>query len=201
MSLKGPGSYYELLTLHQEEPMATKHQPLVHPEQFPEKTVAFKTNEHVRNPYNYDADQLSANTALVCKDPSLADQSFLQESDINYIAERFMRTGEVPQVLNMPTSGDFQGIFDFQEAMNLIKQAKDEFMTLPAKIRSRFDNDPAKLISFLEDPGNRQEAEALGMLAKPPAEPQNQPSPAPEAATPGGAPSAQPATSKTTPNP
>lgn len=122
--------------------------------------------EFVRNPYNYDSDQLSHSTGLECKDPSLTDQSALEESNINYIAEKFMRTGEVPQVINMPTSGDFEGIFDFQTAMNTIVVANQEFMRLPAKIRSRFDNDPAKLIAFIEDDSNREEAEALKLIPK-----------------------------------
>lgn len=127
----------------------------------------------VRNPYNYDVDKASHETALRCEDESLTQQQFLEESDINYIAERFMKTGEMPQVLQMPTAGDFGEIFDFQSAMNLIKHAKDEFMTLPAKVRSRFDNDPAKLINFLEDTDNRDEAIALGLIPKP--EPKDEP--------------------------
>jgi hypothetical protein len=39
-------------------------------------------------------------------------------------------------------------------------------MALPANIRSRFDNDPAKLIDFMENPANREEAESLGLVNK-----------------------------------
>lgn len=131
--------------------------------------------EFVRNPYNYDSDELSEETGLKCLDKSRTQQQFKQESDINYIAEKFMRTGEMPQLVNMPTSGDFQGIFDFQEAMNLINTAKHEFMALPAKIRSRFENDPAKLISFLEDTNNRDEAIAIGLIPKPTPKPVEEP--------------------------
>lgn len=123
--------------------------------------------EFVRNPYNYDADELSEETGLKCKDPSRTEQEHLAETDINYIADRFMRTGEAPQILQMPTHGDFGGIFDFQTAMNTIKQAKDEFMSLPAKTRSRFNNDPAELINFIEDKDNRDEAIKLGFIEKP----------------------------------
>lgn len=122
--------------------------------------------EFVRNPYNYDSDDLSEETGLLCKDESLTEQEHAQEADINYIADRFMRTGELPQVLNLPTPGDFEGIFDFQSAMNLVKQAKDEFMQLPAKVRTRFDNDPQKLLQFMGDENNRAEAEFLGIVPK-----------------------------------
>ena len=150
----------------------------------------------VRNPYNYDRDLVSQATGLRCDDPSLTQQQFLVEADINHIAEKFMRTGEIAQVPNMPTSGDFQGIFDFQDAMNLIKQAKDEFMSLPARIRSRFENDPAQLISFLEDPNNRKEAEVLGLVQEPEKAPTIDAPQAP-AAKPGTPPSVQPEAPKT----
>lgn len=123
--------------------------------------------EFVRNPYNYDSDKLSTDTGLHCKDESLTEQEHLDESDINYIAERFMRTGAAPQVLHMPTYGDFSGIFDFQSAMNVINAAKQEFMSLPAKIRARFNNDPHELVNFIEDPSNRDEAIKLGFIEKP----------------------------------
>lgn len=128
--------------------------------------------EFVRNPYNYDSDEVSEQTGLKCLDESLTEQEHAEEADINYIADRFMRTGLAPQVLHLPTSGDFEGIFDFQSAMNTIKQAKDEFMRLPAKMRARFENDPAKLLDFLHDETNRDEAVKLGLVAAPAATPQ-----------------------------
>lgn len=126
-----------------------------------------KKKEFVRNPYNYDADELSTDTGLACLDESRTEQQHAEEADINYIADRFLRTGEMPQLLQMPTSGDFSGTFDFQSAMNLIVKAKNEFMSLPAKIRTRFSNDPAQLIAFMEDPENRDEAIKLGFIDKP----------------------------------
>lgn len=120
--------------------------------------------EFVRNPYNYDSDQLSEDTGLACLDESLTEQEHVEEADINYIAERFMRTGEMPQVLQLPTSGDFEGIFDFQTAMNTIAAAKLEFMRLPAKIRTRFENDPAKMLEFVADDANYDEAVRLHLI-------------------------------------
>lgn len=120
----------------------------------------------VRNPYNYDTMQASDDSALTCPEPTLTQQQFAEESDINYIADRYGLTGEMPQVLQMPTYGDFEGIFDFQSAQNVIIKARDAFLTLPAKIRTRFDNDPHKLIQFLQDPENRAEAEFLGLVTK-----------------------------------
>lgn len=141
--------------------------------------------EFVRNPYNYDSDELSNLTGLKCEDESLTEQEHLEETDINYIAERFMKTGMMPHVLKMPTYGDFSGIFDFQSAMNIIQEAKQEFMSLPAKIRARFNNDPNELIKFIEDPDNKDEAIRLGFIEKPKEKPVEEPDTGRE--TPGAA--------------
>lgn len=122
--------------------------------------------EFIRSPYNYDSDKLSDQTGLLCKDESLTEQEHLEEADINYVAERFMRTGMLPQILDLPEPGDFEGVFDFQTAMNQINHARDEFMSLPARVRSRFDNDPSKLLEFVHDRANYDEAVAMGFIPK-----------------------------------
>lgn len=137
--------------------------------------------ELVRNPYNYDSDELSNITGLRCTDETLTEQEHLEESDINYIANRFMNTGELPTILRLPTQGDFEGIFDFQSAMNNIAQAKLEFMKLPAKTRTRFNNDPAELLKFVHDDENYDEAVKLGFIEKKPVE-----NPTPPPAPPAG---------------
>lgn len=121
----------------------------------------------VRSAYNYDTNAASDESGLSCPEPTLAQQQFAEESDINYIAERYGLTGEMPQVLELPRYGNFEGIFDFQSAQDAVVLAKQQFMTLPAKVRSRFDNDPQKLLAFMEDPDNRQEAEFMGLISKP----------------------------------
>ena len=128
-----------------------------------------KIKEFVRNPHNYDVDDASEETALRCLDEHRTEQEHIEEADINYIADRFMRTGEAPQLLNLPTAGDFSGIFDFQTAMNTIAQAKTEFMSLPAKIRTRFGNDPAQLLAFVQERDNYDEAVKLGFIPPKPA--------------------------------
>jgi len=121
----------------------------------------------LRTPYNYDRNQVSDETGLKCLDKSLAQQQFTEECDINTIVERFHLTGEVPQLTELPSYGDFTGIFNYQTAMNAIVAARETFMTLPAKLRSRFNNDPEKFLEFCDDPENLPEARKLGLLKEP----------------------------------
>lgn len=118
---------------------------------------------------SYDADAVSRETAQTVGDePSRAQRSFKAECDINEIMRRFGLGAPLPQGVRMPLSGDFTGVTDFQTAVNLVLQAEQEFMTLPAQVRERFANDPAQLIAFLEKPENKDEAVALGLVPKPP---------------------------------
>lgn len=126
----------------------------------------------LRTPFNYDRNLASDQHGLNCEDPSLAKQEFKDECNINTIVERFGLTGELPQVVNPPTYGDYTGIYDFQSAMNVIRTAQESFMELPAHVRAEFDNDPQKLLQSIEerDKGeNRAKLERLGILDKLPA--------------------------------
>lgn len=146
---------------------------LTHPQTGETMLLDPKKIEMPRSPNNYDARKASDDTGLTCEDPTLTQQQFAEESDINYIAERFGLTGELPQVLELPKYGDFTGIFDFQTAQNSVIHAQKQFMTLPAKMRQRFNDDPQKLLAFLEDPANRDEAIFLGLVNKPQEAPQS----------------------------
>lgn len=127
----------------------------------------------VRSPYNYDVNQVSDDTGLKCTEPSLTQQQFAEESDINFIADRYGLTGELPTVVNAPRYGDFTGIYDFQSANNAVIAARASFMELPAKLRARFNNDPQQLLNFIEDPENKEEGIFLGLFKKPDVAPQS----------------------------
>jgi len=129
-----------------------------------------KNTVFLRTPYNYDKDAASNESGLACEEPSLAQQHFKDECDINNILRQFNVTGLLPEQPLSPRYGDFTGIGDYHTALNRVIAAQDEFEALPAQIRARFDNDPANLIEFLENETNRPEAEELGLVEKAAAE-------------------------------
>lgn len=124
----------------------------------------------LRSNYNYDTDAASNESGLACEELSLTQQHFKDECDINNILRQFNITGMLPQSPLSPRYGDFSGIGDYHTALNRVYAAQDEFEALPAQIRARFDNDPANLIEFLDNPENRSEAEQLGLVNKATAE-------------------------------
>nr|WAE43800.1 MAG: internal scaffolding protein [Microviridae sp.] len=117
-----------------------------------------------RSGHNYDRDSVSDETGLRCDDPSLTVQADLEPSDINVILKRFGITGQLPSGVRVPQYGDFTGVFDFQSAVNVVALANEAFDSMPAEIRSRFSNDPAKFLDFVHDEANRLEAEKLGIV-------------------------------------
>lgn len=122
----------------------------------------------LRSGFNYDRDQVSQATGLACRaEESMTQQQFKDEVDINTIVARFGLTGELPENLRMPVSGDFTKVGDFQSAMQMVREAEEAFMELPGHVRARFHNDPQRLIEFIEDGANREEAQKLGLVVPP----------------------------------
>jgi len=118
----------------------------------------------LRTQYNYDHNAASNASGLVCEEPTRAQQHHKDECDINVILERFGKTGQVPVNAISGTYGDFSGVHDYHTALNAIIAAESEFAALPAQIRNRFDNEPNKLIDFMNNDQNKAEAEKLGLI-------------------------------------
>lgn len=118
----------------------------------------------LRTQYNYDHNAASNASGLVCEEPTRAQQHHKDECDINVILERFGKTGQLPVNAISGTYGDFSGVHDYHTALNAIIAAESEFAALPAQIRNRFDNEPSKLIEFMNNENNTAEAEKLGLI-------------------------------------
>ena len=121
-------------------------------------------------------------------DDGLTQQNFQEETDINNIMAKFAKTGLVDHVNRVAGSyGDFTTVQDYQLHLDQVMAAQTAFMELPATIRRRFDNDPAHLLAFIQDPKNRDEAVSLGLInAPPPPEPKGEAKPKPSGADGGG---------------
>ena len=101
--------------------------------------------------------------------PSLTQQQFKDECDINKIMDRYLRTGVLSDPLQnrgIPKYGDYADIGDYMDHMNKVVEANEMFESLPASIRKRFNNNPGELIEFVMNDDNRKEAEFLGLIEK-----------------------------------
>jgi len=121
-----------------------------------------------RIPFEYDAKAASDESAYVEKMDSLTIQSMAEDADINIILARFGVTGKMPENPNLPRYGDFSEITSYQDAMNACMKAGNDFLTLPAEIRAKFDNNPEKLIQFVENPANYEAGLAMKLFKERP---------------------------------
>lgn len=98
---------------------------------------------------------------------SLTIQSEAESADITLIMEKYTKTGNIDVHLRQNLQyGDTTTIPDYHTAYNQIAHANELFDTLDAKIRLRFQNDPSKMIDFLHNRENYDEAVKLGLVSK-----------------------------------
>lgn len=108
---------------------------------------------------------------IVCG-PGVTKQSFKDECDINKIIAKFDRTGMIENLnKKSPFYGDVSGLVDYHEALNIVAEAQSLFQSMSAEVRERFSNDPEKMIAFLNNPKNKNEAIKLGLVIPPSPEP------------------------------
>jgi len=99
---------------------------------------------------------------------TLVQQQFKDQADINQVITRFKRTGQLhstPGVLGQKREPSF-GIYsynDYQDAYLNMQKIRQDFLALPPKLRQRFDNNPANVVAFVDDPNNHKEAVKLGL--------------------------------------
>lgn len=101
-------------------------------------------------------------------DEPLTQQSAKDETDINVIVARALRGAVIEPRKEVPRYGDFTEIpTDLRDCLNAVRRADELFMAMDAGVRRRFDNDAMKMLDFLNDPRNREEAVKLGLVKAP----------------------------------
>lgn len=99
--------------------------------------------------------------------PSMTEQHFKDECDINNIIEKAKVTGVLPSGSREPLFGDFEKFpKNLQERFDMYNEANERFLHLPSELRKRFGNNPANLLDFLRDSNNIDEAVKLGLLVR-----------------------------------
>lgn len=123
----------------------------------------------------YTGELVNHKTGEIYRPPARTKQQFVEQCDINNILKQFKKTGQITHIAENRAKGvyaDLPDPIEFQDSMNLVIQAEASFASLPSKVRSRFENDPAQFLAFMADPANVKEAIAMGLATEvPPASP------------------------------
>lgn len=92
--------------------------------------------------------------------PSLTVQDEKEESDINYIVNKYADGQKGVFTLDLGDSsqyaylqfGDATLPGDYSTALELVSGVREEFYSLPAKVRAKFGHDPMNFIEQLNNP-------------------------------------------------
>lgn len=107
---------------------------------------------------------------------SKTKQSFKDDCDINVIVGRFKGSGEVHHLNRAsPSYIDSTNSTDLLTAYDLVAEAEEGFMSLPASVRTAAQNDPGILLGMMESPEGQDLLQEAGMMfdrgPEPPAPP------------------------------
>ena len=92
--------------------------------------------------------------------PSLTVQDEKDETDINYIVNKYADGQKGIMTLDLGDNsqyaylqfGDATLPGDYSTALELVSGVREEFYSLPAYVRAKFDHDPMNFINQLNDP-------------------------------------------------
>lgn len=106
---------------------------------------------------------------LKCTDPSRTQQQFCDESNINTILAKYIRTGYL-ETVGPGTYEDVSHGIDYRQALDVLHSGQEMFAGLPATIRKRFDNDPSQFMDFIHNPDNIEEGIEIGLFNRKPSQ-------------------------------
>ncbi len=101
--------------------------------------------------------------------PTRTLQAHKDESDINLIMAKYIRSGVIEHGNANSQRYGFAPAVDFREALELINEAETQFAGLPSAIRSKFDNSAEAFLAFCEQPDAVSKLVEMGVeTSKPP---------------------------------
>lgn len=103
--------------------------------------------------------------------PSLAVQDEKDETDINYIVNKYADGQKGIATLDLGDSsqyaflqfGDATLPGDYSTALELVSGVREEFYSLPAYVRAKFGHDPMNFIDHLNDPATLEYLQQEGL--------------------------------------
>lgn len=103
--------------------------------------------------------------------PSLTIQDEKEETDINYIVNKYADGHKGIMTLDLGDSsqyaylqfGDATLPGDYSTALELVSGVREEFYSLPAYVRAKFGHDPMNFINHLNDPATLEYLQQQGL--------------------------------------
>lgn len=103
--------------------------------------------------------------------PSETKQQFAKEADINFLIDRYNKTGAFYNPVSMvgkqpriPQYVDLTSVGDLASQLATIADCRTLFAQLPSKVREMFGHDVASFVKFAQDPANFDRCVELGIF-------------------------------------
>lgn len=140
--------------------------PLIH---WPESDFSLEDQKTIWKIRFHYADTIAVNQHV--GEETMTQQHMAEATDINNIMKKYEATGLLDHLNQYQGEyGDFTVMPDFHTAMNKIKDAEEMFLTIPASIRDKFENDAGKFVEFASNPENLDELREMGLAPQAPVE-------------------------------
>lgn len=101
--------------------------------------------------------------------PSMTEQAHAAETNINGIIARYKRTGVLgtPDQVRDMFFGNFSEVGSRFECARIAADAKEQFMSLPLKVRAEFGHSMNDFLKALEDPSQVERFIRVGLMKAP----------------------------------
>ena len=95
---------------------------------------------------------------------SMTQQHFAQEQDVRTIINQYDKTGLIANVARgVAKYGDYSEVNEYRESLDLVNNANEMFMELPAEIREKFKNNAGVFFEFATNPDNKNDMIKMGL--------------------------------------
>lgn len=106
-------------------------------------------------------------------DTEITEQAHKDDVNINNIIKRhgmdlIQRTAQLQQGVYLT---DDDPTNDFQEAMNIVTKAQQDFEAMPSQIRKKFNNNPAEFLDYVQNSANVDSLVEMGLAQRVPPKP------------------------------
>lgn len=99
---------------------------------------------------------------------SLTQQSHAAAADVRNIIKQYDRTGLIANVnKGIAQYGDYSEINEYAEALNMVREAEQNFAEIPSHIREQFNNNAGLFFEFATDPKNSEKMIEMGLAKAP----------------------------------
>lgn len=120
--------------------------------------------EQRANPYPVPRTQYDrVRVPTVVEGASMTQQHMADSVNINKIMDRYLRTGEFPDVQEEHLSFYDVPAQSYHEMMNTLARGEEAFNALPAQFRKNWDNDPVAFLRDLQEPSGAELRLKLGI--------------------------------------